>query len=80
MKLFFCKVEWYSSYNATDNEDLCFIFAKDYDDACAQLNQHFNDIFKISIESVCDDTAGTTILFVENDEDLVQSIKNSNCY
>lgn len=81
MKFFYCEVTWYDNYTDQTQEDKVFIFAANYQDACCQLSVHFPDISKINIELVNDDTGGTSILFIEgNNEDMVQSIKNSNTY
>ena len=80
MKFFYCEVTWYNQYE-NKTEDKVFVFAANYQDACCQLNAQFPDITKINIELVNDDTGGTSILFIEgNDENVVQSIKNSNTY
>ena len=80
MKFFYCEVTWYDQYDHKI-EDKVFVFAANYQDACCQLSVQFPDIIKINIELVNDDTGNTSILFIEdNDEDVVQSIKNSNTY
>lgn len=80
MKFFYCEVTWYDKYDH-ETEEKVFVFATNYQDACCQLSAQFPDITKINIELVNDDTGGTSILFIEgNDEDVVQSIKNSNTY
>lgn len=81
MKLYYCEVNWYDDYHDKNDIDTCFIFAPTYADACGQLDVHFSYIEKLTIEEVCADTANTTVLFLGGkNEDLVQSIKDSNCY
>ena len=80
MKFFYCEVTWYNQYD-DKTEDKVFIFATNYQDACYQLSTQFPDITKINIELVNDDIGDTCVLFIEgNDENVVQSIKNSNTY
>lgn len=81
MKLFYCELTWYNDYTDIAQEDKLFIFAHNYEEACRQVSIHFNEIVKINLELVNDDTGNTSILFIEgNDENVVQSIKNSNTY
>ena len=81
MKLFYCELTWYDSYADIEQKDKVFVFAHTYEEACRQVNVHFNEIVKINLEVVNDDTSNTSVLFIEgNDEDVVQSIKNSNTY
>ena len=80
MKFFYCEVTWYNQYD-NKTEDKVFVFANDYDDVCRQINIHFSEIVKMNIELVNGDTGDACVLFIEgNDEDMVQSIKNSNTY
>lgn len=81
MKLFYCELTWYDNYADTEQEDKLFVFAHSYEEACRQVSIHFNEIIKINIEIVNDDTGNTSVIFIEgNDESVVQSIKNSNTY
>ena len=77
MKLYFAKVNWYDNYSEKDNVDKCFVFAENYGEACEQINYHFDYINSIKIEEI-NDCGKSSVLFVPNDKNLIQGIKNAN--
>lgn len=80
MILFFAKINWFDGYDEQNKTDKCFIFAKDYADACRQLSEHFNYIDNIKINCINDFVGDTSILYVPNDKNLIQEIKNANIW
>lgn len=80
MTLFFAKINWFDDYDEQNKTDKCFIFAKDYADACRQLSEHFNYIDNIKINCINDFVGDTSILYVPNDKNLIQEIKNANIW
>ena len=80
MKIYQVKVYWYDDISGEDKNDNAFIFAATYGEAITQLDAHFTNIYKIKIEEVCVDTAGTYILFVPKDKEIINAIRDSNCY
>lgn len=80
MILFLAKINWFDDYDEQNKTDRCFIFAKDYADACRQLSEHFNYIDNIKINCINDFVGDTSILYVPNDKNLIQGIKNANIW
>ena len=80
MKIYQTKIYWYDNYSGEDKIDNAFIFAPTYSMALAQLDKHLTNIYKIKIEEICDDTADTYVLFVPEGKEVINAIRDSNCY
>ena len=80
MKIYQVKIYWYDEFNDKQNTDNAFIFATTYSEALTQLDSHFTNIYKVKIEEICTDTAGTYVLFTPKNKEIINAIRNSNCY
>ena len=80
MNVYLTKVDWYSDYDGEEKHDTCFVFAKSFADVPEQLDRIFDNVFRLTIEETGTSDEDITVLFVPNDEDVIDAIKDANSY
>jgi len=79
MRLYFATIDWYDSYKEEDKTDKAFVFGTSMADAVGNLSAGFDDIQSITIEEIQYD-AGAPVVYVPDDDDLIEKIVEQNTY
>ena len=79
MRLYLATIHWYDSYREEDQDDKVFVFGANLSQAAGHLDACFSYIQSVTIEEVQCDT-GAPIIYVPNDDDLINKIVEQNTY
>lgn len=79
MKLYLASVHWYDSYKEEDKDDKAFVFGTSISNAVDNLDKSFDDIQSLTIEEIQYD-AGAPIIYIPDDDDLIEKIREANTY
>ena len=79
MRLYFATVNWFDSCKDDDNTNKVFVFGESISAAAANIEESFSDVQSVTIEEVQFD-CGVPILYVPDDDELIQKITEENIY
>ena len=77
--LFLVKVNWYDDYKDEERISCAFVIATSYAEACVKVSNDFQYINKVEIEEVISaNYVDINCVYVPNDNDLIDRIRNEN--
>lgn len=79
--LYFVTCNWYNDYDDKEETACAFVVAASYADAAAKITSDFSIINSLHIEEIqAPDVSDVNVVYVPNDQHIIDEIRNVNEY